>query len=80
MVRLSRYDLEKIAQRVIRAYMKLPVFEGKRIYNISPQILLENLLKLRVDYCHLSLGSGFNVAAINSDPKRRNRYAGIRRL
>lgn len=55
MVRLSRYDLEKIAQRVIRAYMKLPVFEGKRIYNISPQILLENLLKLRVDYCHLSL-------------------------
>lgn len=55
MVVLSRYDIERIAERVIRAYKKLPILEGKRIYNISPQILLENLLKLKIDYCHLSL-------------------------
>lgn len=55
MVTLSRNDIERIAQRVIRAYRKLPRFQDKRIYNISPQILLEDLLKLRIDYGHLSL-------------------------
>ena len=55
MVKLSRYDIEKIAERVIRAYKKLPIFEGKRIYNISPQKLLDNILDLKTEYCHLSL-------------------------
>ena len=55
MVVLSRTDIEWIAQRVIRAYKKLPVLEDRRIYNISPQILLDHLLKLKTDYCHLSL-------------------------
>ena len=55
MVTLSRNDIERIAQRVIRAYRKLPELQGKRIYNISPQILLDSLLKLKTEYCHLSL-------------------------
>ena len=55
MVCLSRKDIERIAERVIRAYRKLPEFRNKRIYNISPQILLESLLKLRIEYAHLSL-------------------------
>lgn len=55
MVILSRADIEAIGERVFRAYKKLPEFENKRVYNISPEILIENLLKLRIEYCHLSL-------------------------
>lgn len=55
MVILSRTDIESIAARVIRAYKKLPEFDGRRIYNISPKILIEQLLKLRIEYGHLSL-------------------------
>ena len=54
MVILSRNDIERIAERVIQAYKKLPEFENKKIYNISPKILLERLLNLRIDYGHLS--------------------------
>ena len=54
MVILSRNDIERIAERVIRAYKKLPEFENKKVYNISPKILLERLLNLRIDYGHLS--------------------------
>lgn len=38
----------------MQAYRKLPEFENKKIYNISPKILLERLLKLRINYGHLS--------------------------
>ena len=55
MVVLSRRDIERIGESVIRKYKELPELSGKRIYNISPQILLENLLKLKIEYCHLSL-------------------------
>ena len=54
MVILSRNDIERIAERVIQAYKKLPEFENKKVYNISPKILLERLLNLRIDYGHLS--------------------------
>lgn len=55
MVCLSRIDIERISERVIRAYKKLPEFENKRIYSISPTILIEHLLKLKIEYGHLSL-------------------------
>lgn len=54
MVILSRNDIERIAERVIQAYKKLPELENKKVYNISPKILLERLLNLRIDYGHLS--------------------------
>ena len=55
MVCLSRNDIERIGERVVQAYKRLPIFEGKRIYNISPTILIEQLLKLKIEYGHLSL-------------------------
>lgn len=39
MVRLSRNDLEALASRVVRAYMKLPELQGQAIYCIDPELL-----------------------------------------
>lgn len=52
--RLSRKDLESIADRVIKAYMKLPEIAGYPVFRIYPEILAEKLLGLKVDYRHLS--------------------------
>ena len=54
MKRLSRKDLEVIANRVIRAYMKLPEVANQPVYRIYPEILAESLLGLKIDYQHLS--------------------------
>ena len=54
MKRLSRKDLEVIADRVIRAYMKLPEVANRPIYRIYPETLAEKLLGLKIDYQHLS--------------------------
>lgn len=54
MKRLSRKDLEAIADRVIRAYMKLPEVADRPIYRIYPETLAEKLLSLKIDYQHLS--------------------------
>ena len=55
MKRLSRKDLEAIADRVIRAYMKLPEVADRPVYRIYPEILAEKLLGLKIDYQHLSI-------------------------
>lgn len=55
MKRLSRRDLEAIADRVIRAYMKLPEIVDQPVYRIYPEILAEKLLGLKIDYQHLSI-------------------------
>ena len=39
MVRLSRNDLQNIANRVLRAYKKLPDVQGTEIYRIDPVLL-----------------------------------------
>ena len=52
---LSRRDIEQIATRVVSAYKKTPELSGKQIYRIDPEILCKDLLKLNVDYKHLSL-------------------------
>ena len=54
MKRLSRKDLEVIANRVIRAYMKMPEVANQPVYRIYPEILAESLLGLKIDYQHLS--------------------------
>lgn len=54
LVRLSRNDLEALASRVVRAYMKLPELQGQAIYCIDPELLCSSLLHLKVDYQHLS--------------------------
>ena len=55
MKHLSRKDIEQIATRVVSAYKKIPVLSGKQLYKIDPEILCKDLLKLHVDYKHLSL-------------------------
>ena len=52
---LSRNDLEQIGERVVRSYRKLPEFNGKTIYSIMPSVLIEKVLKLKMEYHHLSL-------------------------
>lgn len=65
---LSRNDLEQIGERVIRAYMKLPGFKEKTIYSISPSVLIEKVLKMRMEYHHLSLdGSVLGVTTAYND-------------
>lgn len=54
MKRLSRNDLEVIGNRVFKAYMKLPEIKGQAVYRIMPEILAESLLRLKIDYQHLS--------------------------
>lgn len=53
--RLSRKSLEAIAERVIRAYMKLPEVANRPVYRIYPETLAEKLLGLKIDYQHLSV-------------------------
>lgn len=54
MKKLSRADLEAIAGRVIRAYMKLPEVAGHPVFRICPETLAEKLLGLKIDYQRLS--------------------------
>lgn len=51
---LSRNDIEKIAERVLKAYMQLPELAGATIYRIEPEILIEKVLGLTLDYQYLS--------------------------
>lgn len=65
---LSRNDLEQIGERVVRSYRKLPEFNGKTIYSIMPSVLIEKVLKLKMEYHHLSLdGSVLGVTTSYSD-------------
>ncbi len=55
MMKLSRSDIEKIAERVLKAYMKLPNIIGNKVFRIEPEILAQELLGLDIEYEHLSL-------------------------
>ena len=65
---LSRNDLEQIEERVVTSYRKLPEFNGKTIYSITPSVLIEKVLKIKMEYHHLSLdGSVLGVTTSYSD-------------
>lgn len=54
MKHLSRYDIEAIAGKYVQAYMALPDVRNTQIYRIDPELLLEKVLGLNVEYQHLS--------------------------
>lgn len=54
MIRLSRYGIEQIAARVIRAYKALPELAGKAIQSVDPELLTTGLLQLTLEYLPLS--------------------------
>ena len=55
MVKLSRKDLENIAERVLVSYRKLPEVQKKKMYRIDPELLLTRVLGLNIEYHHLSV-------------------------
>lgn len=54
MKHLSRFDIEAIAGKYVKAYMELPDVRNTQIYRIDPELLLEKVLGLNVEYQHLS--------------------------
>lgn len=63
MKRLSRFDIEVIADKYVQAYMALPDVRNTQIYRIDPELLLEKVLGLNVEYQHLSYdGSILGIA------------------
>ncbi len=54
MKHLSRFDIEAIADKYVQAYMALPDVRNTQIYRIDPELLLEKVLRLNVEYQHLS--------------------------
>ena len=52
---LTRKDIEIIGERVFRAYKKLPDLTGTKIYKILPDKLIKDVLRLNLEYHHLSL-------------------------
>ncbi|MCM1046787.1 MAG: ImmA/IrrE family metallo-endopeptidase [Candidatus Gastranaerophilales bacterium] len=51
---LSVQDIGKIAQRIIAAYRKLPMLAGQPVNKIQPELLVQELLGLSVQYHALS--------------------------
>lgn len=56
MRRLSRIDIEAIAEKYIQEYMRLPEVKTTQVYRIEPELFLEKVLKLDIRYLHLSYG------------------------
>ncbi len=54
MKHLSRFDIKAIAGKYVQAYMALPDVRNTQIYRIDPELLLEKVLGLNVEYQHLS--------------------------
>ena len=54
MKRLSRNDIETIAEKYVKAYLELPEIKSAQVYRIEPEIMLEKVLGLNVEYMHLS--------------------------
>lgn len=52
---LSRKDIEEIARRVLKAYYQLPDVAGTEAFRINPELLLTELLGLKIEYAHLSI-------------------------
>ena len=59
MKHLSRYDIKAIAGKYVQAYMALPDVRNTQVYRIDPELLLEKVLGLNVEYpvsyTHLTL-------------------------
>lgn len=52
---LSTKEIETIALRIINAYRKLPALEGQQITMVQPELLVQELLGLSIQYHALSL-------------------------
>lgn len=67
MIRISRKGIEAIAIRVTDAYKKMDVLKNEDVNRIDPELLCTNLLKLKVDYHHLSKnGTILGLTSYNS--------------
>lgn len=55
MLKLSRRDLENIAERVLVSYRNLPEVKKKKMYRVDPELLLTKVLGLNIEYQHLSV-------------------------
>ena len=65
---LSRNNIENIGERFIRAYKRLPEYRDEVVYSISPSVLIEKVLKVSVEYHHLSLdGSVLGVTTSDNE-------------
>lgn len=53
-MRLSRYEIEQIGNRVHRAYRRLPSLKGQPVQRIEPERLAREVCGLTLDFCHLS--------------------------
>ena len=51
---LSYSDMDRIANRVVRAYTKLPEVSISDFLYVDPELLLRSLLGLEIEYRHLS--------------------------
>lgn len=49
MKRLSRNDIEAIAEKYVKAYLELPEIKSAQVYRIEPEIMLEKVLGLNVE-------------------------------
>ena len=52
---LSRQGIEQIGERVIMAYRNLPDNKKSTLYRVDPIKLIEEVLKVNLEYHHLSL-------------------------
>jgi len=55
LVRLSRNDIEQIAEMILVQYRKLPEVQKKKMYRVDPELLLTKVLGLNIEYGHLSI-------------------------
>ena len=61
---LSRMESEVIGDRVLNAYYKLPTVNKDQLWRIEPEVLIQEVLNLTLDYCHLSVdGSVLGVTS-----------------
>lgn len=54
MKRLSRMDIEAIAEKYTRKYMELAEVQKRTVYRIDPELFLTKVLGLNIGYVHLS--------------------------
>ena len=55
MKQFSRADIEAIAKRILKIYSSLPELSDRPIRKIDPELLATHVLRLKLDYAHLSL-------------------------
>ena len=54
MKRLSRNDIETISEKFVKAYFELPEIKKSQVYRNEPELMLEKVLGLTIEYMHLS--------------------------